>query len=120
MRPAAVIKVMGLALLAACALGYVAPALAQEGCIEQCIIQFDADKQACDQALSQRLAELDAEAQACLDNNPTDPIAAGLCLRNVNIKRYRARAEWRDCISLANTVAYNCYRGCQSPSDSQP
>jgi hypothetical protein len=118
MRPAAVIKVMGLVLIAAFVGSWAAPAVAQD-CLAQCIEQYDRDKAACDEQLAARLAELDVEAQACLDNNPTDPIAAGLCLRNVNIKRYNARAEWRKCVSFANTYAYDCYRNCE-PSPSQP
>jgi hypothetical protein len=119
MRPAAVIKVMGLVLIAAFVGSWAAPAAAQEDCLAQCIEQYDQDKVACDNQLAARLAELDLEAQACLDNNPTDPIAAGLCLRNVNIKRYNARSDWRRCVSFANTAAYNCYRACQV-SPSQP
>jgi hypothetical protein len=118
MRPAAVIKVMGLVLIAAFVGSWAAPAVAQD-CLAQCIEQYDRDKAACDEQLAARLAELDLEAQACLDNNPTDPIAAGLCLRNVNIQRYNARSDWRRCVSFANTAAYNCYRDCQT-SPSQP
>ncbi len=119
MRPAAVIKVVGLVLIAAFVGSWAAPVAAQE-CIAQCIEQYDQDKAACDEQLAAQLAVLDQEAQACLDNNPVDPIAAGLCLRNVNVKRYSARSDWRRCVSFANTAAYNCYRECQSPSETQP
>jgi hypothetical protein len=118
MRPAAAIKVMGLVLIAAFVGSWAAPAVAQD-CIAQCVDQYDQDKQGCDNDLAARLAELDLAAQACLDDNPTDPIAAGLCLRNVNIQRYNARSDWRRCVSFANTAAYNCYRECQT-SPSQP
>ncbi|MCU0252926.1 MAG: hypothetical protein MUE47_00140 [Acidobacteria bacterium] len=109
---------MGFVLIAAFVGGWAAPAVAQD-CLAACIEQYDTDKAACDAALAERLAQLDQDAQACLDNNPTDPLAAGLCLRNVNIARYNARSDWRKCVSFANTAAYNCYRECQT-SPSQP
>lgn len=115
MRPAAR-KLMGAALAAVLLVGFATPVVLAgpfEDCVQQCIDQWEADKQACDDQLAQRLAELDQEAQQCLRDNPGDPIAAGLCLREVNIKRANAQSDYQRCISLANTVAYNCYRACQ-------
>lgn len=82
-------------------------------CVDACVEQWEADQLACEEALAERLAELDLEAQQCIEDNQGDLIATGLCLRDVNIKRAVANREYRDCISTANTVAYNCYRACQ-------
>jgi len=119
MRPAAVLKVLcaALVLVAAAAISVPVAHADFAECVQACIDQFDADKAECDAQLDATLAQLDQEAEDCLTNNPTDPIAAGLCIREVNIKRYRAQADHKRCISTANTVAYNCYRNCQnSPS----
>jgi len=119
MRPAAVLKVLcaALVLVAAAAISVPVAHADFAECVQACIDQFDQDKAECDAQLDASLAQLDQEADDCLTNNPTDPIAAGLCVREVNIKRYRAQADHKRCISTANTVAYNCYRNCQnSPS----
>ncbi|MBP7146679.1 MAG: hypothetical protein KBD01_03975 [Acidobacteria bacterium] len=118
MRPAAVVKWMGIA-IGLVLVSMLAPplAMAQQDCIDACIEQWDIDKAACDQALADRMAQLDAEAQACYDL--VDPILVGKCIRTVNIKRYVAKREWQDCMNMANTVAYNCYRNCQQ-SESNP
>ena len=109
------VKLMGVTLAALLALA-LAPqftvAETFEECVDACIDQWEADKADCDQQLAQRLAELDAEAEECLTSNP-DPVSAGLCVREVNIKRANANSDYRRCISVANTVAYNCYRDCQ-------
>lgn len=121
MRPAAK-KLMGAALAAMLLIGFAMPVVLAgpfEDCVQQCIDQWEADKQACDDQLATRLAELDQEAQQCLSDNAGDPIATGLCLREVNIKRANAQSDYQKCISLANTVAYNCYRDCQMTA-SQP
>ncbi len=117
MRPAAVIKILGAALLIIMGTALVTPvALADEqDCINACADQWAQDKAECDQQLADRMAELDQEAQDCLENN-SNPIDAALCLREVNIKRYRAKADYQRCISMANTMAYDCYRHCTSRS----
>ena len=115
MRPTAS-KLMGAVLAAMLLIGFAAPVVLAgpfEDCVQQCIDQWEADKQACEDQLNQRLAELDQEAQACLDDNAGDPLAAALCLREVNIKRANAQRDYQKCLNLANTVAYNCYRDCQ-------
>lgn len=121
MRPAAVLKMLCAALVLVAAAMITVPVVHADfaECVQACVDQFDADKAACDSQLEATLAQLDQEADDCLTNNPSDPIAAGLCLRSVNIKRYQAQSEHRRCISVANTVAYNCYRDCAS-SQSAP
>jgi hypothetical protein len=86
--------------------------------VQACADQWVADKQACQDALDARLAQLDQEAADCITNNP-NPLDAALCIRNVNIKRFAARRDYQQCVNVANTVAYNCYRNC-TPTDSAP
>lgn len=120
MRPAAVLRLLSAALVVVFVVALTAPVAQADGfadCVQACIDQFDIDRAECDQDLASRLAELDQDAQDCVTNNPTDPVAAQLCLRDVNIQRYRAQSDHRRCISIANTVAYNCYRDCDSSSN---
>lgn len=119
MRPAALLKRMGAAVALVCGIALTAPvALAQDpACVQACADQWAVDKAACQTALDNRLAELDTEAAACLTN--PDPIQAGICVRNVNIKRFAARRTYQQCVSQANTTAFNCYRAC-APSGTRP
>ncbi len=122
MRAAAVLRLLSAVLAVVFVVAFTAPVAQADGfsdCVQVCIDNYDRDKTQCDADLAQRLAELDKAAQDCIANNPTDPIAAQLCLRDVNIDRFRAQASHRRCISIANTVAYNCYLECQA-SGSQP
>ena len=113
MRPAAVMKLLSVALVVVLAAAFAPAAKADVAdCIQACVDQFDADRLACDDELAVRLADLDQQAAECLEI--PNPIEAGLCMRDVNIARYNAMADHRRCVSIANTVAYNCYRDCQS------
>jgi hypothetical protein len=122
MRPAAIFRLMAVGLAAALVVSVgtpVARADANSDCVEQCIDQWEQDKLACEEQLAQTLADLDQQAAECVEQYP-DPdqlIQLGQCLQTVNILRAQAARDYRECISLANTVAYNCYRDCQqSPS----
>ncbi|MFN7965889.1 MAG: hypothetical protein U0V87_09420 [Acidobacteriota bacterium] len=121
MRPAAVLKTMGAALALGIGLFMAAPvahADAYTDCVQACADQWVVDKQACQDQLDAALAQIATEEADCI-SNATNPIAQGLCVRNANIKRFNARRDYQNCISRANTTAYNCSRNCQ-PSDSRP
>lgn len=122
MRPAAVLKLLSIACALALVVAFSAPAAYAEPdpeCVAECIEQYDEDRAACEDALEQRLMELDQEAQECYEQH-SDIVQLGLCLREVNIKRYRAQSDYRRCISIANTTAWNCYRNCPPASPSAP
>jgi hypothetical protein len=94
-------------------------ALAQEigECEQECLDQLLLDYEECERQLAERLAELDQAEQECIEQHANDPLQLGLCVQQVNIKRYGALRDARRCKSIANTVAWNCYRACQqSPS----
>ena len=123
MRPAAVLKLLSLACAVALAVAFSAPAAYAEPdpeCVDECIAQYDEDVAQCEEALQQRLEELDQEAAQCYEDHPNDLVQLGLCLRDVNIKRFRAQEDFRRCKSEANTTAWNCYRNCPPASESAP
>jgi hypothetical protein len=123
MRPAAVLKLLSLACAVALAVAFSAPAAYAEPdpeCVDECIAQYDEDRAQCEEELEQRLAELDQDAEECYEKHPDDIVQLGMCLRNVNIARYRAQSDYRRCISEANTTAWNCYRNCPPASESAP
>ncbi|UCF66929.1 MAG: hypothetical protein JSV80_14255 [Acidobacteriota bacterium] len=93
------------------------PASAQVSeCIKECRDQWRADREECDEQLAAATARIEAELEECL-SGATKPVEKALCLRRANIERFAARRDWRHCVSIANTVAWNCVRACQqSPS----
>ncbi|UCF69061.1 MAG: hypothetical protein JSV80_07195 [Acidobacteriota bacterium] len=116
MRPAAVFK-WSVALAVAVVALVASPALAQIGpCEQACIDQWEIDVANCEDQLASALADIQAELDDCLAN-ATNIIEQGLCIRTSNIQRANAEADFNACLSLANTIAYNCIRDCQmSPS----
>lgn len=118
MRPAAVKKVLSVLLLLVAVAALGTAAKADDGCVQGCADRWVADKQACLDSLNARLADLDAQAAACYENN-TDPLSIAICVRNVNIARYAANNDYKKCVNMANTVAWNCYRAC-APSQAKP
>jgi hypothetical protein len=121
MRPAAVLKRLSVLLALGIAATFTTSVVMADyaSCVQACADQYQIDRQNCQNQLDATNAQLDAEAQACLDNNPTNPVAAALCIRNVNIKRFNARRDYDRCIAIANTVAYDCYRHC-TPTGTTP
>jgi hypothetical protein len=121
MRPAAVLKAMGAALVLAVGLFVTAPVAIADpytDCVQACADQWVLDKQACQETLDATLATIANDEATCIAN-ATNVIQQGLCVRNANIRRFTARRDYQNCISLANTVAYNCVRNCEQ-SDSRP
>ena len=86
-------------------------------CINACADQWAEDKANCDEVLADRLTELAADAEQCAEDNPNDPLAYAACLMSVNVQVENARREHVNCMSMANTQAYDCYRDCQVSAD---
>lgn len=114
MRPAAVIKFLGAAMLLVAGIVVATPVARADfaECVQACADQYMIDKQACQDALDATLAQLALEAQNCYTLG--DPLAIGTCLRDVNIRRAKANNDYRKCLNFANTKAWNCYRDCQA------
>lgn len=119
MRPAAVIKFVGAAVLLIAGIVVATPVARADfaECVEACAEQYAIDKQACQDTLDATLADLAEQALECYEL--TDPISIGICLRDVNIRRAQANNAYKKCLSFANTVAWNCYLDCQA-SRNQP
>lgn len=116
MRPAAVTKVVGAALLlmVVVALGTSVATADFQQCVQACADQWAADKQACADALQAALANIAAQEEACINAcAPTNFLCQANCVRQGNIRRYNANSDYRRCVNVANTVAWNCYRNCQ-------
>ena len=115
MRPAAVTKMVGAALLlmVVAALGSPVAMAGRAECIQACADQWFADKQACLDSLNSALAVIDANVEACVNGcAPSNFLCQAACVRTGNIQRYNANADYRRCVNVANTVAWNCYRAC--------
>lgn len=121
MRPAAVIKGVGFALLLAVAVFGSSVALAEDpGCIQACADRWFADKQACLDDLNAAYANIDANTEACINNcAPSNFLCQANCVRTGNLQRRAAENDYRYCVNVANTIAWNCYRACVA-SKSKP
>jgi hypothetical protein len=85
-----------------------------QDCIQACADQYLEDRSDCLEQLNTRLAQIEAETQACIEGcAPANFFCQAQCVRSSNFKRYNANSEYRQCLNRANTVAWNCYRGCQ-------
>ncbi|UCF69060.1 MAG: hypothetical protein JSV80_07190 [Acidobacteriota bacterium] len=85
-------------------------------CEQACIDQWEQDAAECEQQLEADLSQIDQQLQDCLAG-AGGIVEQVLCLRQANVGRALARQKFERCISVANTIAYNCLRDCQmSPS----
>jgi hypothetical protein len=110
MRPAAVNKVVGVALLLI-AVASLSPVVSASVCEDQCMAQWLVDKGNCQNALAARLDQLSVQLADCL-NHAATPVQAALCTNAYNTAAFAAQNTYRACVNQANTVAWNCYRAC--------
>ncbi len=119
-KPVTTLVRVALLFMAVAALGIPVASADEAECIQACADEWFVERQACVDTLNSTLAEVDAQVEACINGcSPADLLCQGKCINQGNIRRYNANQDYRRCESIANTVAWNCYRACQV-SPSQP
>jgi hypothetical protein len=85
-----------------------------QDCIDQCIADFEQDRQQCLQEFQQCLATVAQEFQDCIDEHGGDPVGEFQCFQQSNIGQENCESDADRCQARANTDGYDCYRTCQA------
>jgi hypothetical protein len=85
-----------------------------QDCLDQCIADFEQDRQQCLQEFQDCLSTVAQNFQQCIDEAQGDPVKEFECFRESNIAQDACERDADRCQAEANTTGYDCYRTCQA------